>query len=91
MIAIESIGFGDSNDKNRIGVWHFANVMKPTLNNHHKMLANQVDNKLAFNSARVVRSSVTDGTFIDRDAALGDFRGRLDIDVRNGLSRPRNT
>ena len=74
MIVIESTGFGDSNDKNLKDVWHIANVTKPTLKYHHKMLANQVDNKHAFNSACVVRSSVTDGTFIDRDAALGDFR-----------------
>ena len=89
---IESTTFDGSNHKNLVVGGDFANVMKQTPKNHHKMLANQVDKKHAFNSACVVRSPVTDGTFIDKDAALGDF---CDYDPRksetNDLLRPRKT
>lgn len=60
------------NIKNLIGVWHFANVTKHTTKYLHKVLAVIVDNNQA-SLACVVRSSVTDGTFIDKDAALVDI------------------
>jgi hypothetical protein len=80
--------YDGSNHKNRKGVWHFANVNKQSVESHHKKLANRVDNQSTFNSACVVRSSVTDGTFIDRDAEPWEIFAKGSNSTRyNGLSR----
>jgi hypothetical protein len=34
--VIELTMFGDANDKNRTGVWHFVSVTKQTPKDHHK-------------------------------------------------------